>query len=191
MADGPREGQNNGLNMTLVYGLIVGTRMGVLLQSVGASSPSAIARNLRLENLSIIMFMAAAIAVGSVGVYLLVALGVPMHLDIKPTYLLGVVLGGLIFGVGFALGGYCPGTCVVGAGEGRRDAWWAILGALAGALVFMLLYSVLEAPLVRSVNYGKVTLASALQLPPLAVALALAGMIVTVLAFLPTDLARK
>ena len=176
--------------MRLLYGLLVGVAMGALIQRVGASSPRLIARNLRLENLSIIKFMATTIGVGTLGVYLLGALGVPMHLDVKPTYVLGVLAGGLIFGVGFAVGGYCPGTCVVGAGEGRRDALWAILGGLAGAFAFTLLYRALEPVLVKPLSYGKVTLASALDLPPAAVAAALAAVLLTAVTLLPTERRR-
>ena len=172
--------------MTLLYGLLVGVAMGALIQRVGASSPGLIARNLRLQDLSIIKFMATTIAVGTVGVYLLGALGVPMHLDVKPTYVLGVLAGGLVFGVGFAVGGYCPGTCVVGAGEGRRDALWAILGGLAGALAFILAYRVLDPLLVQPLSYGRVTLASASGLPPAVVAVALAAVLLTLVTLLPT-----
>ena len=111
--------------MPLLYGLLVGICMGVLIQRVGASSPTMILRALRLENLTIIKFMATTIAVGTIGVYVLGSF-MPMHIDIKPTYVVGVLVGGLIFGVGFALGGYCPGTCVVGIGERRKDAFMAL-----------------------------------------------------------------
>jgi len=126
--------------MPLVYGLLVGIVMGALIQRVGASSPRMILASLRLENLTIIKFMATTIAVGAVLVYAL-NLWMPMHFDIKPTYVLGVGVGGLIFGVGFALAGYCPGTCVVGLAEGRRDALVALLGGITGAALFALVYS--------------------------------------------------
>ena len=131
--------------MTGLYALLVGVAMGVLIQRVRASSPGVIAQNLRLENISIIKFMATTIAVGMVLVYLL-NLAVPMHFDIKPTYVVGVLVGGLVFGVGFGIGGYCPGTCVVGLGEGRKDAIWAILGGVVGALAFTLVYTTIIAP---------------------------------------------
>ena len=173
--------------MASLYALLVGIAMGALIQRVGASSPGMIARNLRLENLSIIKFMATTIAVGTVGVYALGALGVPIHLDVKPTYVLGVALGGIVFGVGFAVSGYCPGTCVVGAGEGRRDALAALAGGLAGALVFTLAYGALEPLLVRPLNYGKITLASVLHLPTVVAAVALAAVILTAVTLLPTE----
>ena len=173
--------------MSLVYALLVGVAMGALIQRVGASSPAMIARSLRLENLTIIKFMATTIAVGALGVFTLGALGMPLHLDVKPTYVLGVLAGGAIFGVGFAVGGYCPGTCVVGAAEGRRDALFAILGGLAGALVFTLLYGALEGALVKPLNFGKITLPALLHAPALAVAAVVAALIFAFVALVPTE----
>jgi hypothetical protein len=171
--------------MDRMWALFVGVAMGALIQQVRASSPGMIARNLRLENLSIIKFMAVTIAVGSLLVYVL-SLVMPMHFDIKPTYVVGVLVGGLVFGVGFGLGGYCPGTCVVGASEGRRDAWWAILGGVVGALAFTLAYTTIVAPMNKLADYGKVTLADVLHLPAVAIAVALFAVFVAVVAWLPT-----
>lgn len=171
--------------MDRVWALFIGVAMGALIQQVRASSPGMIARNLRLENLSIIKFMAVTIAVGSLLVYLLSPV-LPMHFDIKPTYVVGVLVGGLVFGVGFGLGGYCPGTCVVGASEGRRDAWWAILGGVVGALAFTLVYTSIVAPMNKLADYGKVTLADVLHLPAVALAVALFAVFVAVVAWLPT-----
>lgn len=176
--------------MTLIYALLVGIVMGWLLQRVRASSPALIAANLRLENLVIIKFMALTIAVGSVLVYVLNVYR-PMHLDVKPLYLLGVAIGGLIFGVGFAVGGYCPGTCVVAAGEGRKDAWFTILGGIVGALMFTLLYAVLEPILIRPMSFGKVTLADVLHVSPLIGAVLLAAVFLTAIRLLPTVRSRK
>ncbi|MCF6311560.1 MAG: YeeE/YedE family protein [Verrucomicrobiales bacterium] len=61
------------------------------------------------------------------------------HIDIKASYI-GVIIGGLIFGVGFAIAGYCPGTCLVGVGGGRKDALMFIVGGLVGATLFALSY---------------------------------------------------
>jgi uncharacterized membrane protein YedE/YeeE len=176
--------------MPLVYGLLVGIVMGVLIQRIGASSPAMILRSLRLENLTIIKFMATTIAVGMIGVYLLSTF-MPMHFDIKPTYVVGVVVGGLVFGVGFAVGGYCPGTCVVGIGERRTDALFALLGGVVGALVFTLVYRLIEEPLIKPFNLGKLTLADVLHAPPVAVAVVLAAIFLTVVSILPTERAKR
>jgi hypothetical protein len=176
--------------MAGLYALLVGVAMGALIQRVHASSPGVIARNLRLENISIIKFMATTIAVGMVLVYLL-NLAVPMHFDIKPTYVVGVLVGGLVFGVGFGLGGYCPGTCVVGLGEGRKDAIWAIVGGVVGALVFTLVYTTIVAPMNALMDLGKITLADVLHLPAVVVALVLGAVFAAVVTLLPTTFTEK
>jgi hypothetical protein len=171
--------------MDRLSALMVGVAMGALLQRVRASDPGMIARNLRLEDLSIIKFMATTIAVGAV-VVSLAGLAMPMHLDIKPAYLVGVLGGGLVFGVGFGLGGFCPGTCVVGLAEGRRDARWALLGGITGALLFTLVYDLVVAPVLPLLDLGKVTVADLLHLPAPLVAGVMAAVILGVVAWLPT-----
>lgn len=170
--------------MDMLYALLVGIAMGVFIQRVRASSPQMIVQNLRLENLSIIKFMALTIAVSATLTVVLSA-WLPMHFSIKPTHL-GVLIGGLIFGVGFAVAGYCPGTCMVGAGEGRKDARFAILGGLAGALVFTLAYPLLDRLFIQPLSMGSVTLADLMHAPALWVALGLSALLIAVVSFLPT-----
>ena len=172
--------------MTLLYALLVGIAMGALIQRVGASSPRMILASLRLENLAIIKFMATTIAVGTVVAYAL-SFWFPMHFDIKPTYVIGVVVGGLVFGTGFAVGGYCPGTCVVGLGEGRRDALAALLGGITGALLFTLVYSAIRGTLIAPLDYGKLTLPALLHVPAIVVSVALAAVLLTAVTLLPTE----
>lgn len=173
--------------MAPLYALLVGVAMGVLIQRVRASSPGMILQNLRLENLSIIKFMATTIAVGMIAIYVL-DLFIPqaMHFDVKPAYVVGVAVGGLIFDVGFALGGYCPGTCVVGAGEGRKDALWAVGGGVVGALLFTLLYNVLVDPFIKPLDLGKVRLQDYVHVPSVVLAIVVAGIMLTIVKILPT-----
>jgi uncharacterized membrane protein YedE/YeeE len=167
--------------MTPLYAILIGVAMGALIQRVGASSPRVILQNLRLENLSIIKFMSYVVDAAVPGV---------MHWDVKPTYVLGVALGGLIFGVGFALGGYCPGTCVVGLGEGRKDAVVAIVGGIVGALVFTLVYTMILDPLIKPMDLGKVRIQDYVALPPIAIALVLGGGMLALMRALPTNPGR-
>lgn len=175
--------------MTNVYALLTGIAMGFLIQRVRASSPAMILQNLRLENLVVIKFMATTIAVGMIATYTL-NLFIPnlMHFDIKPTYLVGVLLGGLIFGVGFGLGGYCPGTCVVGIGEGRRDAWFALAGGIVGALVFTLVYTSAIQPIVKLMDFGKITVQDVLHVPAIVPALIIGTLFLVVVKVLPTQI---
>jgi len=70
----------------------------------------------------------------------------------------GVVPGGLLFGIGWGILGYCPGTSVGAVGEGRWDGLWGILGMLVGAALFAEAYPTLKETLLRWGNLGKITL---------------------------------
>ena len=178
--------------MTAFYGLLIGVAMGFFIQRVRASSPGMIVRNLRLENLSVIKFMALTMAVGMVLVYALnLVIPSALHLDVKPTYVLGVLLGGLVFGVGFGIGGYCPGTSVVGIGEGRKDAMVAVLGGVVGALVFTLVYTTLIDPIVKVANFGKITLADVTHVSPFVLAVVVSAVFLVVIKLLPTEVGAK
>jgi hypothetical protein len=172
--------------------ILIGVAMGFFIQRVRASSPGMIAKNLRLENISVIKFMALTMAVGMIVVYAL-SLVIPqlLHFDVKPAYVVGVLLGGLVFGVGFGLGGYCPGTCVVGIGEGRKDAIVAILGGVVGALAFTLVYTTMIEPIIGIANLGKITLADVLHLPSILVALVVGSIFIAVVKFLPTEFKKS
>ena len=60
---------------------------------------------------------------------------------IKPLILVGIVVGGLLFGMGMAILGYCPGTVVISLGQGNLDALMGIMGGVCGSLLFSVLYS--------------------------------------------------
>ncbi len=141
----------------LIYGLITGILFGFLLQKGRVIRYDKQLGALRLIDMTIVKFMLTTILVSMVGVYLLKDLGL-VKLSIKPTILGGVILGGLIFGVGWGLLGYCPGTSAGALGEGRWDAFWGILGMLTGAALFAEAYPMLKKTVLTWGNYGKITL---------------------------------
>lgn len=143
--------------MKLLLGLILGAAFGAAIQLSGASSHTKITNALRLKDLTIMKLILAAIGVGLIGVHLLDAVGLA-HMNVKDLYLPGLVIAGLIFGVGFAVTGYCPGTALAAAAEGKPDAWAAVLGGLLGALVFAFMFPDLEALLLSIGQYGPVTI---------------------------------
>ena len=147
--------------MTLVIGFLIGCAFGAILFLGGASSYRRILGTLLLKDMWIIKLMMTAIGVGTLGIYLL-DLGGLANMSIKPAYVWGVLAGGVIFGIGWAVSGYCPGTCVVGASEGKKDAIFTVVGALLGAFVFSLAYPYIESTLIEPANFGKVTLESVL-----------------------------
>ncbi|MCX7781848.1 MAG: YeeE/YedE family protein [Negativicutes bacterium] len=141
----------------LVYGLITGILFGFFLQKGRVLRYDKQIGALLFKDFTIIKFMLSHIAVAMVGVYLLYDLGL-VKLSLKPTILGGVVLGGLIFGIGWGLLGYCPGTSLGALGEGRWDAVWGILGMLLGAALYAEAFPWLKTTVLTWGNYGKITL---------------------------------
>lgn len=141
----------------LLYGLITGFLFGFLLQKGRVLRYDKQLGALRLMDMTIVKFMLSAVVVGMVGVYLLHDLGLA-KLSIKSMIVGPVIIGGLIFGLGWGLVGYCPGTSLGALGEGRFDAAWAILGMIAGAGLFAEAYPWLKTTVYTWGDYGKITL---------------------------------
>jgi len=141
----------------LIYGLITGIAFGFLLQKGRVLRYDKQLGALRLQDMTIIKFMFSSVLVGMVGVYLLVDLDLA-KLSIKATVLGGNVLGGLIFGVGWGLLGYCPGTSAGALAEGRWDALWGIFGMLAGAALYAEAFPLMQQTVLTWGVLGKLTL---------------------------------
>jgi uncharacterized protein len=141
----------------LIYGIVTGIIFGFLLQKARVIRYEKQLGALRLIDMTIVKFMLSTVLVAMVGVYLLNDLGLA-KLSIKATVLGGNILGGLIFGLGWGLLGYCPGTQLGALGEGRWDALWGILGMLVGAAVFAEVYPLLKATVLTWGDYGKITI---------------------------------
>jgi uncharacterized membrane protein YedE/YeeE len=142
---------------TLIYGLITGILFGFFLQKARVLRYDKQIAAVRLIDMTIVKFMLSAVLVGMVGVYLLYDFGLA-KLSVKPTLLAANIIGGIIFGLGWGLLGYCPGTSLGALGEGRWDAVWGILGMVAGAAVFALVYPALTDSVLTWGTFGKVTL---------------------------------
>jgi uncharacterized membrane protein YedE/YeeE len=141
----------------LMYGLITGILFGFFLQKGRVLRYDKQLGALRFQDFTIIKFMLSHIVIAMVGVYLLYDFGF-VKLAIKDTIFGGLVVGGLLFGVGWALLGYCPGTSLGALGEGRWDAIWGILGMLVGAGLFAEAYPFLKSTVLTWGNYGKITI---------------------------------
>ncbi len=123
------------LNTGQVLGIITGIIFGFLLQKGRVLRYDKQVGFLLLQDFTIIKFMFSAIAVGMIGINLLAQQGM-IEYDIKGLSLGGQLIGGLLFGAGWAICGYCPGTAVGAVGEGRVSAIWVILGMLIGAGIY-------------------------------------------------------
>lgn len=141
----------------LLLGLVTGVVFGVLLQKGRVAKFPVIVGQFLLRDWTVAKIMGTAVVVGAIGVYALVAAG-HADLHVKPLLLGGVLVGGVLFGVGMTVLGYCPGTTVAACGEGRRDAAAGVLGMFAGALAFVAAWPALK-PVIKGLgDYGKLTL---------------------------------
>lgn len=144
------------MELDLILGLVTGIIFGILLQRSETIRYDRQLGALRLLDFTILKFMLSTIIVAMIGAYFLRDLGV-VKLSIKPTILGGVIPGGILFGIGWGLLGYCPGTSLGALGEGRFDALWGILGMVAGAALYAEAYPYMEQTLLTWGNLGKIT----------------------------------
>jgi hypothetical protein len=148
-----------GEEASLIVAFVIGIGFGFFLERAGFGSGRKLAAQFYLTDLTVFKVMFTAIVTAMVGLFWLSVLGIVdlSLVYVGNTYLLPQIVGGLILGIGFVVGGYCPGTSCVGAATGRYDAMLYLLGIIAGIVVFGEMY-----PLVKefyaSTAMGKVTL---------------------------------
>ena len=130
---------------------------GVLLQKGQVAKFQKIIGQFLLRDFTVVKIMATAIAVGTIGVHVMVAMGMA-SLSIQSASLARVVVGGVLFGTGLAIFGLCPGTSVAACGEGRRDAMVGVLGMFVGAGIYVAAFSALQPMIKAMADFGKITL---------------------------------
>ena len=153
------------MNADLILGLVTGIAFGVLLQRSGVVNYDKQLAALRLRDMTIVKFMLSTVVVAMIGTYLLVGFGMA-SLSVKPTILGAVLLGGALFGVGWALCGYCPATALGALGEGRLDALFAIAGMVVGAGLYAEIYPIMKATVLTWGDFGKITVPQILGVNP-------------------------
>jgi hypothetical protein len=148
-----------------VLGLATGVLFGFLLQKGGVLRFDRQIGALLFRDMTIVKFMFSAILVGSVGLQLLSEAGL-IALSHKAMNVGAVVAGGLLFGGGWAVAGFCPGTAVGALGEGRWHALFVIAGMLLGAALFAEAYPYLKDTVLVWKDYGKLGLPQVLNVSP-------------------------
>jgi uncharacterized membrane protein YedE/YeeE len=144
-----------------ILGLVTGILFGFLLQKGRVLRFEKQVGAMLLRDMTILKFMLSAILVGTIGIYVLHDLGA-IKLSPKAMNLGGVVLGGALFGAGWAIMGYCPGTSIGALGEGRWHAIFAVLGMLIGAAVYAEMYPFFKSTVLAWKDFGKIGLPEAL-----------------------------
>jgi uncharacterized protein len=120
-----------------IWILVLGFFFGAILQYAKLNRYNVISGMATLENFAVAKAIATAIGVGAVIIAVEIGFGLANY-HIKPILSGGIAIGGIIFGAGMAILGYCPGTLAISLGEGSVDALIGIIGAFAGGLVYTL-----------------------------------------------------
>jgi hypothetical protein len=130
-----------------VSGLLLGFGFGFVLERAGFGSGCKLTAQFRLTDWSVFKVMFSAIVFAAVGIYALELAGViqAQSMYVPAPYLWAIAAGGALIGVGFAVGGYCPGTSAVGVMTGRIDAMVFFVGLLVGTFAFASLFPFLDA----------------------------------------------
>jgi uncharacterized membrane protein YedE/YeeE len=117
---------------------VLGLAFGFWLERAGFSSSRRLSGVFYGRDYAVIQTMFSAIVTALLGLRLLIAFGAveDSSLFLMETFLAPQVVGGLIFGVGFVMGGWCPGTALVGLASGKGDALVFLGGAAIGSLAF-------------------------------------------------------
>lgn len=170
-------------DMSLVVAFVTGIGFGFFLERAGFGSARKLAAQFYLTDLTVFKVMFTAIVTAMLGIFWLSWLGFVDYsqVSVPATFLLPQLVGGLIFGIGFVVGGYCPGTSCVASSTGKLDGGVHLVGMIFGIVLFGELFPVLEG-FYYSTSFGTFTLAQAFGLSHgtmvfLVVAAALGGFI--------------
>ena len=152
--------------LQLTFGFLIGVVFGFLLDKGGVTYYDVIIGQLLLKDFTVIKVMMTAVAVGMLGFYAMRSAGM-VQLHVKTGSVGSTVMGGLIFGVGFAILGYCPGTVLAAAARGALDALaGGVVGALIGAWLFAAIYPKLENTVLNRKAFIKSTIPELIGVHP-------------------------
>jgi Na+/H+-dicarboxylate symporter len=165
----------------LLIGFIIGIFFGFFLQKGQVTKYEAIFGQLLLIDFTVIKVMLTAIVVGMAGVYGMRTIGL-VELNIKPGSWGASGVGGVIFGVGLAILGYCPGTSAGAAGQGSMDALiGGVGGMIAGAMLYTRIYPKIANGVLKWGEFGRVTVPEWLRVKLPAAALGISVIVILLL----------
>ena len=133
-------------NMSHILGFLIGLAFGAILEQAGFSSSRKLVGLFYGYDFTVLRVFFTAGVVAMVGILGLSHFGLLdlTEIYVNPTYLWSAIVGGLVMGLGFVIGGFCPGTSVSAAAIGKIDAWIFLGGIFIGVLVFTEGYPVFE-----------------------------------------------
>ncbi|MBK3333358.1 YeeE/YedE family protein [Persephonella atlantica] len=135
----------------------LGMIFGAIMQLGFLDRLSKVVGAFLLKDLTIPKALMIAMGVGAILIYTGEHFGL-LQLHIKPFYPVGIALGGLVFGTGMVIVGYCPGSMPEAVGEGRMDAFLGIVSGVIGGIIFTVLYPVYHNSFLHGPTFGAPTL---------------------------------
>lgn len=150
-----------GLLLAGVFGLV----FGILLEKGRVTDYNVIVNLFRFRDFTVLKIMLTAILVGGIGVALMMGGGILEGWHIKEMNTLGVILGGLLFGVGMVLYGYCPGTGIAAIATGSIHALVGFLGMVVGGIFYAFTYGWVKSTILPVGAVGKARLTDATGIP--------------------------
>jgi uncharacterized membrane protein YedE/YeeE len=146
--------------------LAIGIAFGWCLERAGMGSARKLSGQFYLTDLTVFKVMFSAIVTAMLGAFWLGRIGVLdlSRVYVPETFIVPQLVGGLVFGVGFAIGGLCPGTSCVAAATGRGDGVMLLSGMFTGVLITGLAFSKLER-FYASTSRGAFTLPQLMHVP--------------------------
>lgn len=165
--------------LQLLFGFITGIIFGFLLQKGGVGRYNVIINQLLLKDFTVLKIMLSAAVTGMIGIYFLKGRKL-VELHPKSGSLGMTVVGGLIFGIGFAVLGYCPGTISTAIGQGNLDALsGGLIGIILGAGLFAQLYPKIQ-KFLKIGWFGAITWPELFKVNPWVVIVPLSLIIITI-----------
>ncbi|MDZ7269545.1 MAG: YeeE/YedE family protein [candidate division KSB1 bacterium] len=152
---------------SFVIAFLLGILFGFTLERAGFGSSRKLAMQFYFRDMTVLKVMFTAIVVAMLGLLYLNWMEVLdlTQVSLNPTFLWPQIMGGAIMGIGFVIGGYCPGTSLVASATGKLDGMLYVAGALFGMLVYGLAYPAFQG-FAESGSLGEVTLSDWLNLRP-------------------------
>ena len=150
------------LGVDLAIALALGVGFGFALERAGFGSARKLTAVFYLHDMAVVKVMFTAIVTAMAGLFVLSAAGLLdlAELYVEPTALAAQIVGGLLFGAGFIVGGYCPGTSIAAVATGRKDGMLFALGMFAGVYTYAELTPGLDAWYTATAQ-GEITLPAA------------------------------
>lgn len=124
--------------MSFVIAFLLGILFGFTLERAGFGSARKLAAQFYFRDMTVLKVMFTAIVTAMIGLLYLNLIDVLdfSQISLNPTYLWPQILGGAIMGIGFVVGGYCPGTSLVASATGKLDGMIYVAGAMFGMLIY-------------------------------------------------------